>query len=72
VWTWNDNSTLVGKPGAGFVAQDVQSVLPDAVVNGDYLSLNYNMFHAYEIAGLQNHEARIVELEKKIEAYATR
>ena len=46
---------------------------------GEYKSLNYSVLHAYEIAGLQNHEERIAELEKenkklkeKLEAYAAR
>ena len=65
-WTWNENNAyLYGKRGAGLIAQDVLDVLPFAVVGdaGEYLSLNYNTLHAYEIAGLQNHEARIAALE---------
>ena len=79
-WTWNEkNDYLSGKRGAGFIAQEVQNVLPFAVNDsGDYLSLNYTVLHAYEIAGLQNHEERIAELEKenrelkqRLAAYAT-
>ena len=67
-WIWNEkNDYLCGRRGAGLVAQDVQNVLPFAVnESGDYLSLNYTILHAYQIAGWQNHEARIAELEKKI------
>ncbi len=66
-WEWNDrNPNLAGKRGAGLVAQDVADVLPFAVMDlGDYLYLNYSVLHAYEIAGLQNHESRIEALEKE-------
>ena len=66
-WTWNGKKPyLEGKRGAGLVAQEVAPVLPDAVLdlNGE-LSLQYNMLHAYEIAGLQDHERRIKELERE-------
>ena len=67
-WIWNDkNAYLSGRRGAGLVAQDVQSVLPFAVVDdGEFLALNYNVLHAYEIAGLKNHEDRIAALESKL------
>lgn len=80
-WTWNEKSAcFAGMRGAGLVAQDVQEVLPFAVMDvGDYLSLNYSVLHAYEIGGLQNHEGRIAaleaenkELKKQLAAYATR
>ena len=64
-WEWNERyEYLSGKRGAGLVAQEVQDILPFAVLDvGDYLSLNYSVLHAYEIAGLQNHEERIAALE---------
>ena len=63
-WIWNEKHHLNGQKGAGLVAQEVERVLPFAVAKeGEYLSLNYNVFHAYEIAGLQNHEERIKALE---------
>ena len=80
-WVWNEkNDYFSGKRGAGLVAQDVEDVLPFAVMEtGEYKSLNYSVLHAYEIAGLQNHEDRIAALEKenkelkeKLEAYAAR
>jgi hypothetical protein len=73
-WTWNEkNGYFSGRKGAGLVAQDVEGILPFAVIDeGEYKSLTYSVFHAYEIAGLQNHEARIAELERKIESYAER
>ena len=69
-WRWNEqNAHLFGKRGAGLVAQEVAAVLPLAVVgDGRFLALNYNVFHAYEIAVAQVHEARIRALEEKVEA----
>ena len=66
-WVWNEkNARLEGKKGAGLVAQDVEAVLPFAVSHDtEYLALNYNILHAYEIAGLQSHEVRIKALEKE-------
>lgn len=67
-WTWNEkNAYLSGKLGAGLVAQDVAEVLPFAILEaGGYLSLNYSIMHAYEIAGLQDHEDRIEALESEV------
>lgn len=67
-WVWNEkNAYLSGKRGAGLVAQDVSEVLPFAVMEGgEYLSLNYPIMHAYEIAGLQDHESRIEGLENEV------
>ena len=71
-WTWNEkNAYLSGKPGAGLVAQDVSEVLPFAIIeSGGYLSLNYSVMHAYEIAGLQDHEDRIEALESEVRRLA--
>ena len=67
-WEWNErNASLAGNRGAGLIAQDVQEILPFAVVDlGDYLYLNYSVFHAYEIKAIQNHEARIDKLETEV------
>ena len=63
-WTWNDKSALEGKHSAGLIAQDVQKILPFAVMQiDDYMYLEYSVLHAYEIAGIQNHEQRIFQLE---------
>lgn len=63
-WIWNDKSALEGKHSAGLIAQDVQKILPFAVMQiDDYMYLEYSVLHAYEIAGIQNHEQRISQLE---------
>ena len=68
-WVWNEkNAYLEGNIGAGLVAQEVESVLPFAVSHDtEYLSLNYNVFHAYEIASIQNHETRLEKAERRTE-----
>ena len=61
-WTWKED----GKLGAGLIAQDVESVFPFMVSDGEYKSLNYQMLHAYELSAIQDHELRI----RKLESYA--
>lgn len=49
------------------MSQDVESILPYAVLKeGEYQSLNYNIFHAFEVAAINNHEERICALEEKL------
>lgn len=65
-WEWNELTPLRGKC-AGLIAQEVEEVLPFAVhESGIYKTLNYDIFHAYEIAGLQDHEKRIRNLENQL------
>lgn len=63
-WDWNEKSYMKGH-AAGVVAQELQQVMPYAIVERQYLSVNYDMLHAVEIAGLQDHENRIRELEEE-------
>lgn len=60
-WNWKDGGELA----YGLVAQDVESVLPCSVTYGEHLSLQYNMFHAFEICVVQNHETRLQYLERE-------
>ena len=66
-WAWKDD----GRRGAGFVAQEVQGVLPEAVreVGGGedrHLALNYQMLHAYEVCLLQTHETELERLRGRV------
>ena len=66
-WAWKDD----GRRGAGFVAQEVLGVLPEAVRevgNGDdrHLALNYQMLHAYEVCLLQTHETELERLRGRV------
>lgn len=66
LWTWNNLSHAENKKGYGLIAQDVQPILPDAVIQGkNHLSLDYNQFHAFEISVLQNHETRLESVERE-------
>lgn len=68
-WSWNEESADVGKePGArdmGFVAQEVQRVLPEAVVEHEsgYLAINPAPIMAALVIGVQNLMWRVQELE---------
>lgn len=65
-WIWNKKCCYAGTPYSGFIAQDVKGVIPQMVHDGDkYLSMDYAMLHAFEVAGLQSHEARIAALERE-------
>lgn len=66
-WAWRDD----GRRGAGFVAQEVLGVLPEAVRevgDGDdrHLALNYQMLHAYEVCLLQTHETELERLRGRV------
>lgn len=65
-WTWNDKAGVTGQ-SMGFVAQDVEGILPQMVKKQDngYLSLDYTQLHALEVSALQSHEKRIEELERE-------
>ena len=68
-WMWNALSKVKGR-SAGFVAQDVADVLPDAIreIGEDkHLALNYQMLHAYEVAALQEHDDEIARLRKRVD-----
>ena len=79
-WVWNENNAyLYGKRGAGLIAQEVQPILPFSVVEDEWLALDYQDFHPYEVAMLQNHESRIAvleaenkELKAKLKEYESR
>ena len=66
-WAWKDD----GRRGAGFIAQEVMGVLPEAVRevgDGDdrHLALNYQMLHAYEVCLLQTHETELERLRGRV------
>ena len=55
-----------GMTASGFIAQEVEAVLPFMVTGDDYKGLAYQMLHAYEVSAIQSHEERIRVLEKKV------
>ena len=66
VWTWN-SGLAQGKRSSGFIAQDVENIIPYMVSGEEYKSMNYQMLHAYEVSAIQSHERRIAELERENE-----
>ena len=68
-WIWNENAeSMTGIRGAGFVAQDIEKVIPYAISkDGEYLAINYNILHAFEVAAIKSYEGRIRELESEID-----
>ena len=74
-WTWNSLTSKEGERGAGMVAQEVKSILPDTVKEiGGNLTLEYNTLFAYGLAMtkymlpmVETHEEKIARLEKEVE-----
>ena len=67
-WDWNEKmESFYGQHGSGLVAQELQGVMPWAVLdlNGQ-LSLNYNTLWGIAIPVMQSHEERIKRLEERI------
>ena len=66
-WDWNEKSGLYGQHGSGLVAQEVQKVMPWAVLEfNDKLSLNYNSLWGIVIPVIQSLKKRIEELESRL------
>ena len=65
IWKWN-SGLAKGHTASGFIAQEVEPVLPFMVTGEDYKGLSYQMLHAYEVSAIQSHEERISALEKKL------
>lgn len=65
IWKWN-SGLAKGHTASGFIAQEVESVIPFMVTGEDYKGLSYQMLHAYEVSAIQSHEERISALEKKL------
>lgn len=64
-WKWNKRSLARGV-SCGFIAQEVEKVIPEMVKSGGvYLGMEYTQLHAFEVASIQNHERRIRALEKE-------
>ena len=63
-WKWNSGSEK-GKMASGFIAQEMEDVLPFMVFGEDYKGVAYQMLHAYEVSAIQSHEERIRVLEKE-------
>lgn len=65
-WDWKEGHG--NGHSAGFIAQDVRKILPYAVKGDEEqgYTLNYNVFHAFEVKMLQSHETEIDRLRKRV------
>jgi hypothetical protein len=61
-FTWNTNSTRPGLKDLGFIAQEVESVEPRAVRQGEVMSLRWERILTHLVAAVQ-------ELDKKISGH---
>ena len=63
---WKDNDKS-DKNNAGFIAQEIETILPELVKTGmdNYKSVNYTALIPYLVKHIQNLEERILLLEKK-------
>lgn len=66
VWKWK-SGLAKGQTASGFIAQEVEPIIPFMVTGDDYKGLAYQMLHAYEVSAIQSHEERIKILEKKMD-----
>lgn len=67
-WVWNGkHPSLEGQRGSGLIAQEVQKVMPWAVLDFDgELSLNYNSFWGIAIPVMQAQQRQIEKLERRV------
>ena len=61
-WNWKKD----GKASFGFIAQEVQPIIPEMVTNGEYLHLQYNHLHAFEIGAIQHIDNEVETLKKDL------
>lgn len=61
-WNWKKD----GKASFGLIAQDVQPIIPEMVTNGEYLHLQYNHLHAFEIGAIQHIDNEVETLKKDL------
>lgn len=66
-WKMNPNNDLQ----IGFLAQDIQKIIPEAVVepaNGDPLGMKYNELIPVLVKAIQEQQKKIDELEKMVKS----
>jgi len=66
-YTWKEDKTE--KAQAGFLARDVESVIPEAVISNDSTltkSLSYSAIIPYLVEAIKEQQAEIEELKKKV------
>jgi len=63
-FTWQDSGT----PGIGVIAQELQEVMPEAVEDGDPMSVHYNYLFAVLVQAVQELDMSMGFVEDEIEA----
>ena len=61
-WNWKKD----GKKSYGFIAQEVEPIVPEMVVNMEHLHLEYNQLHAFEIGAIQYIDSEVDKLKKDL------
>ena len=66
-WDWNENTVVTGS-SSGFVAQEAEEFIPNAISrdNKNNLSLDYTQLHSYEIKVIQEQQKEIIKLKEKL------
>ena len=66
-WDWNENTIVTGS-SSGFVAQEAEEFIPNAISrdNKNNLSLDYTQLHSYEIKVIQEQQKEIIKLKEKL------
>ncbi len=69
-WKWNDNAGEVTKstPSIGLIAQEVQEVLPEIVIEREdgYLALDYSKMVGLLVEAIKEQQTQINELKLKV------
>lgn len=61
-WNWKKD----GKKSYGFIAQEVEPIVPEMVVNMGHLHLEYNQLHAFEIGAIQHIDSEVEILKRRV------
>jgi hypothetical protein len=61
-WNWKKD----GKKSYGFIAQEVEPIVPEMVVDMGHLHLEYNQLHAFEIGAIQHIDSEVDKLKKDL------
>ena len=57
-----------GRPGIGVIAKEVQKVIPEVIVEGEYLSVAYGNLVGLLIEGMKEQQKQIDELKAEVKA----
>lgn len=61
-WNWKKD----GKKSYGFIAQEVEPIVPEMVVNMEHLHLEYNQLHAFEIGAIKHIDSEVETLKRDL------